>query len=220
MWRVSQLAMLVDRQRLRVLQLVRRWSEVVGQQMNLELQRLRQLELEVRVHRMHRLRQARLRVLQWSLTVDLHLRQLVQQGRQPQMREHLAMRQLRSLVRQLERRRCTLEAVSMTLWLQPRRPLAMLEDRRQLRLRQRRRRSRRQTLGIVGTMRAVMRLRRRVVVAGALWCTTRRAWVRPRWQREAHQVMQVRRLAGKRCEVVRARWTLPRQQVWQLVRRW
>ena len=145
---------------------------------------------------------------------------LVQQGRQPQMREHLAMRQLRSLVRQLERRRCTLEAVSMTLWLQPRRPLAMLEDRRQLRLRQRRRRSRRQTLGIVGTMRAVMRLRRRVVVAGALWCTTRRAWVRPRRQREAHQVMQVRRLAGKRCEVVRARWTLPRQQVWQLVRRW
>ena len=161
-------------------------------------------------------------VLQWSLTVDLHLRQLVQQGRQPQMREHLAMRQLRSLVRQLERRRCTLEAVSMTLWLQPRRPLATLEDRRQLRLRQRRRRSRRQTLGIVDTTRVLLRvgLRRWLVVAGGLWCTTRRAWVRPRRRREAHQVMQVRRLAGKRCEVVRARWTLPRQQVWQLVRRW
>ena len=199
---------------------MRRWSEVVDQQMNLELLRLRQLGLEGRVHRKHRLRRARLRVLRWWLTVDLHRRRLVQQGRQPRMREHLAMWQLRSLVRQLERRRCTLEAVSMTLWLQPRRPLAMLEDRRQLRLRQRRRRSRRQTLGIVGTMRAVMRLRRRVVVAGALWCTTRRAWVRPQQQREALQVMQVRRLAGMRCEVVPARWTLPRQQVWQLVRRW
>ena len=78
------------------------------------------------------------------------------------------------------------------------------------------------TLGIVGTMRVLLRLRLVVVVVvvGGLWCTTRRAWVLPLQQQEARPVMLVRRLAGKRCEVVPARWTQPRRQVWLLVRRW
>ena len=78
------------------------------------------------------------------------------------------------------------------------------------------------TLGIVGTMRVLLRLRPVVVVVvvGGLWCTTRRAWVLPLQQQEAHRGRQVRRLAGVRCEVVPARWTQPGQQVWLLVRRW
>ena len=78
------------------------------------------------------------------------------------------------------------------------------------------------TLGIVGTMRVLLRLRLVVVVVvvGGLWCTTRRAWVLRLRQQEARPVMLVRRLAGKRCEVVPARWTQPRRQVWLLVRRW
>ena len=78
------------------------------------------------------------------------------------------------------------------------------------------------TLGIVGTMRVILRPRLVVagVVVGGLWCTTRRAWVLPLRQQEARPVMLVRRLAGKRCEVVPARWTQPRRQVWLLVRRW
>ena len=75
-------------------------------------------------------------------------------------------------------------------------------------------------LGIVGTMRVLLRRRPVVVVVGGLWCTTRRAWVLRLRQQEARPVMLVRRLAGKRCEVVPARWTQPRQQVWLLVRRW
>ena len=77
-------------------------------------------------------------------------------------------------------------------------------------------------LGIVGTMRVLLRPRLvvAVVVVGGLWCTMRRAWVLPLQQQEARPVMLVRRLAGKRCEVVPARWPQPRQQVWLLVRRW
>ena len=75
-------------------------------------------------------------------------------------------------------------------------------------------------LGIVGTMRVLLRRRPVVVVVGGLWCTMRRAWVLPLRQQETRPVMLVRRLAGKRCEVVPARWTQPRQQVWLLVRRW
>ncbi len=77
------------------------------------------------------------------------------------------------------------------------------------------------TLGIVGTMRVLLRPRLLVVVVvEGLWCTTRRAWVLRLRQQEARPVMLVRRLAGKRCEVVPARWTQPRRQVWLLVRRW
>ena len=76
-------------------------------------------------------------------------------------------------------------------------------------------------VGIVGTMRVLLRPRLLVVVVvGGLWCTTRRAWVLRLRQQEARPVMLVRRLAGKRCEVVPARWTQPRRQVWLLVRRW
>ena len=77
------------------------------------------------------------------------------------------------------------------------------------------------TLGIVGTMRVLLRLRLVVVVVvGGLWCTTRRAWVLPLQQQEARPVMLVRRLAGKRCEVARVRLTQPRLQAWPLVRLW
>ena len=74
--------------------------------------------------------------------------------------------------------------------------------------------------GIVGTTRVLLRLRPVVVVVvGGLWCTMQQAWVLPPQQQEARPVMLVRRLAGKRCEVVPARWTQPRRQVWLLVRR-
>ena len=77
------------------------------------------------------------------------------------------------------------------------------------------------TLGIVGTMRVLLRPRLVVVaVVGGLWCTTRRAWVLPLQQQEARPVMLVRRLAGKRCEVARVRLTQPRLQAWPLVRLW
>ena len=62
--------------------------------------------------------------------------------------------------------------------------------------------------------------RRRLVVAGALWCMMRRVWVRRLLQREARRARLVRRLAGKRCEVERVRWTLRRQRVWLQVRLW
>ena len=82
------------------------------------------------------------------------------------------------------------------------------------------------TLGIVGTTRVLLRRRLQqqvllvLVVVGGLWCTMRRAWVLPLRQQEARPVMLVRRLAGKRCEVVPVRWTQPRQQAWLRVRRW
>ena len=77
------------------------------------------------------------------------------------------------------------------------------------------------TLGIVGTMRVLLRPRLLVVVVvGGLWCTTRRAWVLRLRQQEARPVMLVRRLAGKRCEAVPVRWTQARQQAWLRVRRW
>ena len=76
------------------------------------------------------------------------------------------------------------------------------------------------TLGIVGTMRVLLRPRPVVVVVGGLWCTTRRVWVLRLQQQEARPVMLVRRLAGKRCEVARVRLTQPRLQAWPLVRLW
>ena len=56
--------------------------------------------------------------------------------------------------------------------------------------------------------------------AGSLWCRWQAAWVQPLQQLEARRARQARQLAGKLCEVVRARWTLPRRQVWLRVLRW
>ena len=58
------------------------------------------------------------------------------------------------------------------------RQLARLEDLMRLRHRRQVLHSVRLTLGIVGTMRVLLRLRLGVVVVvvGGLWCTTRRAW--------------------------------------------
>ena len=101
-------------------------------------------------------------------------------------------------------------------------PLARQEDPRRLRHRLQRQLKVRLIRGIVGTMRVLLRVvvRRVLEVGEALWCTTRRAWVRPRQQREARPVRRVRRLAGKRCEVARVRLTQPRLQAWPLVRLW
>ena len=80
------------------------WSEAVDQLRRLERQQQAQLALQVPVHRRHRRRQARLPVRLWLLTVDRVLRQPRQRVRLPRVREHLWIRQLRSLVRQLELR--------------------------------------------------------------------------------------------------------------------
>ena len=99
-------------------------------------------------------------------------------------------------------------------------PLARQEDLLRLRHRLHRQLSARLTPGIEVTTRVLLRVRQGAVVEGDLWCRTRRAWGPPLQQQEAHPVTLVRRLAGKRCEVVRARWTRARQQVWLLVRQW
>ena len=100
-------------------------------------------------------------------------------------------------------------------------PLTMQEDRLRLRRRPQRQRMMGRMRGIVGTTRVLLRVMVRLVeVAEGLWCTTQPVWVLPRQQREARPVRPVRRLAGKRCEVVRVRWMRPRQQVWLRVRRW
>ena len=208
------------RQWRRVLQLGRPWSEVVHQRrMWVQLQ-LRWLVLVVRALRRHRPQRARRQVLRWWLTVDRHRRQLTQRVRQPRVRERLWTRQRRSRVRQQARRWCMVEEVSRQRWLRLGKRFVRQEDRHVLRLRRRRRQSRRRIRGIVDTTRAVLMVRRRAVVAGARWCTMRRVWVRPRLRREAHPATLVRRLAGKRCEVERVRRTLPRQRVWLQVRRW
>ena len=157
----------------------------------------------------------------WWLRVDRHRRQLMQRVWRPGVLEHLWSRQRRSLVRLQVQRWCMVEAVSRRLWLRLGKRCVRREDRHMLRLRLRLRRSRRRIRGIVDTTRAARwRVRRvRVVVVG-LWCTMQRVWVRPRLQREARRVRQVRRLAGKHCEVERARRTLRRQLVWLQERRW
>ena len=99
-------------------------------------------------------------------------------------------------------------------------PLARQEDLLRLRHRLHRQLSARLTPGIEVTTRVLLRVRQGAVVEGDLWCTTRRAWVPPLQQQEAHPVTLVRRLAGKRCEVVRARQMQARQQVWLRERRW
>ena len=96
----------------------------------------------------------------------------------------------------------------------------MLEDRRRPRRRLQMRLSATRMLGTVGTTRVLPKQGSRTLATRALWCTTRRVWVRPRRQREARPVTPARRLEGKRCVVVRVRRMRPRRQVWLLVRRW
>ena len=96
----------------------------------------------------------------------------------------------------------------------------MKEDRLRLRPRLQQQRMKRQMRGIVGTTRVLLRVAVRLVeVAEGLWCTTQPAWVLPRQRREARPVRLARRLAGKRCEVVRVRRMRPRQQGWRQVQR-
>ena len=105
----------VGRQQHRRVQQVLPWSEVVDQLRRLEPLQLRWLALLVLAHRRHRRRQARLPGRLWLLTVDRVLRQPRQRVRLPRVRVRLWMGQLRSLVRQLEPRWCTLEAASRRL---------------------------------------------------------------------------------------------------------
>ena len=88
------------------------WSEAVDQRRRLERLQLRLLALQVPVHRRHRRRQARLRVRLWLLTVDRALRRPRQRVQLPRVQERLWNRRLRSRVRLLELRWCTLEAAS------------------------------------------------------------------------------------------------------------
>ena len=217
---VMRLAVQVGQRQLRVQQQVLRWSEVEDQRMRLERWQARRLVLEVGVHRRHRRWQAKLRVLRWWLMVDLLMRRLVQLERRPRVQVQVLIRQLRSRVRQLVLQWCTRVAVSRMRWLRRRKVFVRLEDRLRLRLRQQVQRSKRRIRGIVDTTMAVLRIRRRMVVAGALLCTTQRVLVRPQRQQEAHRVTLVRRLVGKHCEVVRVRWTLRKQQVLLRVPLW
>ena len=136
------------------------------------------------------------------------------------MRVPRATRWLRLQGRLLEMRCCLVEVARRRhlVWLVSQ--LVRLEDRLRLRLRQQVQRSKRRIRGIVDTTMVVLRIRRRMVVAGALLCTTQRVWVRPQRQQEAHRVTLVRRLVGKHCEVVRVRWTQRRLQVLRQVLRW
>ena len=88
------------------------WSEAVDQLRRLEPLQLRWLALLVPVHRRHRRRQARLPGRLWLLMVDRALRRPRQRVRLPRMQERLWNRQLRSRVRLLVLRWCTLEAAS------------------------------------------------------------------------------------------------------------
>ena len=102
----------VDLQRRRQVLRERPWSVVVDHLRRLELQQLGRLLLRVRAHRRLRRQQARRLGLLWLITVDRHLRRLVQPAQRPRVLEHLWSRRLRSLERLLELRWCTQEAAS------------------------------------------------------------------------------------------------------------
>ena len=98
--------------------------------------------------------------------------------------------------------------------------LTMQEDRLRLRRRPQLQHMMRRMRGIVGTTRVLLRVMVRLLeVAEGLWCTMQPVWVLPRQQQEARPVRLARRLADKRCEVVRVRWTRPRQRGWPQVLR-
>ena len=102
----------VDLQRRRQVLRERPWSVVVDHLRRLELQQLGRLLLRVRAHRRLRRQQARRLGLLWLITVDRHLRRLVQPAQRPRVQEHLWSRQLRSPGRLLELLWCTQEAAS------------------------------------------------------------------------------------------------------------
>ena len=220
MRQVRRLGRRVGHQQRRLMQRALPWRAAVDQRRRWELQQLRRLAVQVQAHRRRRRRLAGLPGRLWLITVDRRLRQLVRRMRRPRARERLRRRLLRSQVRLLEQRWCTLEAASRRRPTQLGKRLARLEDLLRLRHRLQRLLSVTRTRGIVGTTRVLLKVGLRPGVAGALWCTTRRAWVLPPRRQEARPVTRVRRLAGKRCEVVRARLTRPRQQVWLRVRWW
>ena len=91
---VMRLAVRVGQRQLRVRQQGLRWSEVEDQRMRLERWQARRLVLEVGVHRRHRRRQAKLRVLRWWLKVGLLMRRLMRLEWRPRVPEHLLNRQL------------------------------------------------------------------------------------------------------------------------------
>ena len=160
------------------------------------------------------------------LMVGLLMRQRMQLELRPRVQGHLLIWQLRSQVKLQVLLWCTMEAVRLRRWLLQRKVFVMLADRLRLRLRQRRQQRVTRTQGIEVTMRVMLRMRRRgavvvvLLVAGAHLCTMRRALVPLQQQQEAHQVTLVRRLVGKHYEMVRARWTLRRQQVLLRVLLW
>ena len=102
----------VGQQQHRQVQQVQPPSEVVDHLRRWELLQLRRLVLRVRAHRRLRRQQARRLGLLWLITVDRHLRRLVQPAQRPRVLEHLWSRQLRSLERLLELLWCTQEAAS------------------------------------------------------------------------------------------------------------
>ena len=102
----------VDQQRRRQVLQERPWSEAVDHLRRWELLQLRRLVLRVRAHRRLRRQQARRLGLLWLITVDRHLRRLVQPAQRPRVLEHLWSRQLRSPERLLELLWCTQEAAS------------------------------------------------------------------------------------------------------------
>ena len=102
----------VDQQQRRQVLREQPWSEVVDHLRRWELLQLRRLVLRVRAHRRLRRQQARRLGLLWLITVDRHLRRLVQPAQRPRVLEHLWSRQLRSPERLLELLWCTQEAAS------------------------------------------------------------------------------------------------------------
>ena len=102
----------VDQQRRRQVLRERPWSEAVHHLRRWELLQLRRLVLRVRAHWRLRRQQARRLGLLWLITVDRHLRRLVQPAQRPRVLEHLWSRQLRSPERLLELLWCTQEAAS------------------------------------------------------------------------------------------------------------
>ena len=112
MRRAKRLGRQVDQRQHRRMQQVQPWIVVVDQRWRWERLQLRQLALRVRVSRRRSMRRARLPGRLWLLMVDRRLRQLTLRVRRPRARERRWTRQLRSRVRLLELRWCTLEAAS------------------------------------------------------------------------------------------------------------
>ena len=112
MRRVKRLGRQVDQRQHRRMQQVQPWIVVVDPLWRWERLQLRRLALRVRVSRRRSMRRARLPGRLWLLMVDHRLRQLTLRVRRPRARERRWTRQLRSRVRLLELRWCTLEAAS------------------------------------------------------------------------------------------------------------